>query len=93
MTTAKPRGRGEELKQLTVKDVIRLNGIIGRTKKRRIKFKLIGRISDGTFDCFCRWLQDKHAHRTIDKTPGGFRMPNRVEMVKRYGKEAPNEPG
>jgi hypothetical protein len=72
------------MKNLTLKQVIKLEYIIRTTKKKRIKYKLIKRISNGTFNYFLEWLKDKKSHQTIDRVKGGVRKPHAIELIKRY---------
>ena len=72
------------MKYLTIKKAKKLQQIINKTRKKRIKYKLIKRIANGTFDCFCAWLGDEEAHNTIDHVIGSICMPNSVELLERY---------
>ena len=72
------------MRKLSIQEIKRFHQIIDHTKKRRIKYKIIKRISDGTFDYFCQWLNDKEAHKTIDKKVASIKMPNSIELAKRY---------
>ena len=72
-------------KQLSVNEIIRLEKILARVKKRKVQKKLITRISNGTFEYWLKWLEDDEAHRTIDKVPRGILQPSNVELARRYG--------
>jgi hypothetical protein len=69
---------------MSVREVIRLTNILNRTKKRRVKLKLSKRISDGTFDYFLQWSGSDHEQ---DKVPSGTRLPDSLELARRFGNE------
>ncbi len=72
-------------KQLSVDEIIRLEKILDRVRKRRVQKKLVRRISRGTLEYWLKWLEDDKAHQTIDSVPGGVRQPDNAELARRYG--------
>ena len=71
-------------KPLTVEQIIKLNKIYNRTKKHRIKNKIISRLVDGTFEYFDKWLYDDEKDR--DENEYAI-MPTDIELAKMYGKD------
>jgi len=72
-------------KSLSPEEIIKLEKILNKTKKRRIKYKLISRICDGTIEYYYKWLEDDKA---LDTDEDGFiTLPTDIELALRYYKK------
>jgi len=67
-------------KNISLKELNYLKSILYRTKKKRIKKKICNRISDGTFNMFLNWIDDKNKKRK----DGLIYLPTSEELIKRY---------